>query len=202
MIHLTLFCWWGFGQVFSRVAPRFGAFDPTFSFGVVSLSLIAATLVVMLRFARALGGTPAERFARLAVALAIVDVVGEAMQFAPQLGLPVLMPEAKSSTELVVRVIWVSCEFGLRAATFVALWRSQSGADRRLPLVFFALVGAQWLLSLLAFAAATAAFGATLSALPGWGLARRAATWLCFPWMGILIWMSRRVAWGLTRPRS
>lgn len=192
-LHLTIFAWWGFVQAFVRIALRFGLSDPTFPFGVVSLGLIATSLVLIARFARAAKGTAAQDVAKLAVAFATVDLVGESAHFAPQLGLPAVMPQAHSLAELAVLTTWVSCEFGLRCATFVALWRSQQGADRRLGIVFFVLIGVQWLLVLLTFTAATSAF-AELSGMPGWALARRGANWLSFSWLPILIVLSRRVA--------
>lgn len=194
LLHLTLFIWWGFVQAFVRIAPRFGKVDPTFAFELINFGLIVVSLFVITRLARAVEGTSAQGPARVALVFAAVDVVGQSLQVAPRLGLPALMPASQTLSELGVRAAWVSCEFGLRAATFVALWRSQRGWAPQLALLFFGLVATQWLLSLLSFAGGTTAFAAAVNGLPGWGLGRRAATWLSFSWLAILIALSRRVS--------
>lgn len=193
LFHVALFAWWAAGQLYYRVVARFFWRDPTLPFGVVSLALIVTCLVLTARFAAARRGTAAAGVLRLAVALAAVDVIGEALQFAPQLGLPALIPSDKSERELWVRGLWVSCEFGLRSATFVGLWRSQRGAPRHLPLLFAALVGAQWILALLSFAHATPAYAPHLDAAPLL-LLFKLVPFLSFTWLALLIWLSHRVS--------
>lgn len=197
VFHLTLLCWWAFVQVYYRVAPRFVKADPSFVMGIVSLGLIAVALLVTAQFARSRRGTASQTAARVAVALAVVDLLGETLQFAPRLGFPALLPSDGSTTELIVRGVWVSCEFAMRSAVFVALWRAQADLDPRLAQLFFALVALSFVATSISFARSMGPYQALFKALPFGALAGKLSLPLCLLWLALLVYLSRRAATGL-----
>jgi hypothetical protein len=197
LFHLSLLSWWAFVQLYYRVVPRFVKADPSFWMGVVSLGLIATALVVTTQFARGRRGTASETAARIAMALAVVDLIGETLQFAPRLGLPALMPSDKSTTELLVRGTWASCEFAMRIAMFVALWRAQADVDKRIVIAFFALIGVNILAAAISFLRSLGPFTEWGNALPLGALAVKVALPISLFWMAILVYLSRRAASGL-----
>jgi hypothetical protein len=196
VFHASLLAFWAFVQVFHRAAPSSVVAVSKLPFGIASLVLIVAALVVTTHFALGQRGTPAGRAARVAVVLAVIDVVCEALQFAPALGLPAFMPSGRDLTEFAVRAVWVSCEFAMRSAVLVALWRVQTGADRRFIFAFFGLVSVHWVVAMISFARATEAFAAwwNAQALVPWLL--RTGPWLGMAWLSILVWFSYRAASG------
>jgi hypothetical protein len=196
VFHASLLAFWAFVQVFHRIAPGAVVAVSKVPFGVASLLLIVAALVVTTRFALGQRGTPAGRVATVAVVLAAIDVVCEALQFAPALGLPALMPDGRDLTEFAVRAIWVSCEFAMRSAVLVALWRVQTGADRRSAIAFFGLVSVHWVVAMISFARGTEAFAAWWNAQAFVPHLLRGGPWLGMAWLSILVWLSYRVASG------
>src|SRR6187551_3263398 len=86
LFHFALLSWWIFVQFYYYVVMRFVKADPSFPMGIVSLCLIVTALLVTARFARGLRGTASETAARIAMVLAVIDVIGETLQFAPRLG--------------------------------------------------------------------------------------------------------------------
>lgn len=195
--HFALLSWWAFVQLYYRIAPRFVKADPTFWMGVVSLGLIALALVLTTRFARGRRGTASESAARVAAALAVVDLVGETLQFAPRLGLPALMPSDKSTTELLVRGTWASCEFAMRGAMFIALWRAQADVDRRIVALFCTLIGVNYLAAALSFLRALGPFTEFWRGLSATAPAGKLALEISIFWMAILVYLSWRAARGL-----
>jgi hypothetical protein len=198
VFHLALFTWWAFSLVYFHVVRRLilPSVDPTLPFGVISLTFIVMALVVTTHFALNRRGTAAQNLAWVAVALAAIDMLGETLQFGPQLGLPALVPSGKDMTELWVRGIWASCEFAMRSAVFVALWRSQTGAERRMRSLFFGLVGVHWVLAMISFARDTEPYAAWWSTQAGVRILIRLSPLIGLAWMGLLVWLSRRVAYG------
>lgn len=199
VFHLVLLASWAVVQLYYRVVSRFVTMDQVFWFGVMSWCLIAAAPFMVLRFARERRGTSAASMAYAAVGFAIVDLVGETLQFAPQLGLPALVPSDKGLTELVVRGIWVSCEFLLRSAVFVALWRSQAGAPKLVSYAFFGLVATHWVGAMIAFLSVTAQFASWWNNQPAAMLLVRVGWVQGLTWLSILIWLNRRVVLGQYR---
>ncbi len=196
VFHSSLLAFWVFVQVFHRVAPRSAVAVSKLPLGVASLLLIIASLIVTSVFARGQRGKPAEGIARVAVVLAGIDVICEALQLSPELGLPAFMPDKHDFTEFVVRAVWVSCEFAMRSAVFVALWRVQSGADRRYAYAFFGLVTLHWVLAMISFAKGTDSFAAWWNAQTAVLQLLRLGPWLGMAWLSILVWLSYRVASG------
>lgn len=197
--HAVLFTWWVLSQVWYRVAARLGMGEPALPAGAVNLAIIVTALVVMLRFALGRRGTAAGGFAGLAAAMAAVDVIGETLQFAPLVGLPAFMPGDKSTVELLVRLIWVTCEFVMRTSIFVALWRSQTGAPWIWPRLFAGLAGVHWVISVLAFARSTATFAPWWDAHAGLSRLLRVGPLLGLAWLLLIVLVNRRVA-RLSRP--
>jgi hypothetical protein len=103
------------------------------------------------------------------------------------------MPEGHDLTEFVVRVFWVSCEFAMRSAVFLALWRLQTSADRRWALAFFGLVAVHWVVAIISFARATEAYTAWWNAQPVALLLLRVSPWLGISWLAILVSLNHRV---------
>lgn len=196
VFHLALLSWWTFVQVYYRVAPRFVS-AAVFPMAVVSFALIVIALVVTAQFARGRRGTASETAAQVAVALAVVDLIGETLQFAPRLGFPALLPNDKSTTELVVRGIWASGEFAMRCAMFVALWRAQAGVDKRIVLLFFTLIGVNYLASAISFLRGLGPFTAYWNAAPLGNLAAKIALPISPLWLAFIVYLSRRAASGL-----
>lgn len=195
VFHSAVLASWVVVQLYYRVVVRFAAMDQVFWFGVMSWCLIAAAPFVILNFARGRQGTSAT-FAYLGVAFALADLLGETLQFAPQFGLPALMPSDKGMAELVVRSVWVSCEFSLRSVVFIALWRSQVGASKWVWQAFFGLVALHWVGSILLFFRATEAYAAWWSNVPVVPLFSRFGWVLALTWMSLLVWLNRRVTVG------
>ena len=197
VFHLTLLSWWTFVQLYYRIVLRFVKSDPSFWMGVVSLGLIAAALIVTARFARGRRNTASETAARVAVALAVVDLIGETLQFVPRLGLPALLPSDKSTSELLLRGAWFTCEYAMRCAMFVALWRAQANVDKRLVGLFFGLIGMNYLTTWIAFVRSMGPFTEFGNALPLGSLLAKINLPMSLLWLGILVYLSRRVARGL-----
>ena len=194
-MHLGVSASWLANLLYYRVVMRFVTLNPGLWFGVMSWCLVAAAPLLILRFARERRGTPAATLAYIGVALAIVDLVGETLQFAPQLGLPALMPSDKDMTELVVRSVWVCCEFLMRGVVFLALWRCQVG-NKLVLYGFFGLVATHWVSAMVSFLRATEQYAAWWSNVPAAALLVRVGWMLSLLWMSLLVWLSYRVASG------
>jgi len=197
VFHLTLLSWWAFVQFYYRVVQRFVKGDPAFVMGIVSLGLIVTALIVTTQFARGCRGTRSQTAARLAVALAVVDLIAETLQFAPRLGFPAVLPSDGSTNELLLRGIWVSCEFAMRGAVFVALWRAQADVDPSVVRLFVALVGVSYLATSISFARSMGPFQPFFNAIPFGALAGKVSLPICLLWLGVLVYLSRRAASGL-----
>jgi hypothetical protein len=193
---MAVFASWVVVQLYYRVVVRFATMDQVFWFGVMSWCLIAVAPFVTLRFAQGQHGTRAATAAYVGVALAVVDLVGETLQFMPQLGLPALMPSDKGMTELVVRGLWVSCEFLMRSAVFVALWRCQVGAPRVVLFAFVGLVATHWVGAMISFLRVTEPYVAWWNGVPASAILVRGGWLLALTWMSLLVWLSYRVVTG------
>jgi hypothetical protein len=200
VFHSLLWTWWASVQFYYRVLMRRMPIDTAFWFGIVSWCLIATALVLFTRFARGRRGTPAAAFAQAAVVFALIDLIGETLQFAPQLGLPSVIPSDKSSTELLVRAVWVSCEFSLRISMFIALWRSQVGCNKFVRYAFLGLVLTQWASALLSSIPGNGHDPAWWTTQPVIPLLVRGSAALALMWLGLLICVNRRVARGGPTP--
>src|SRR5688500_9754132 len=73
VFHASLLAFWAFVQVFHRAAPSSVVAVSKLPFGIASLVLIVAALVVTTHFALGQRGTPAGSAARVAVVLAVID---------------------------------------------------------------------------------------------------------------------------------
>jgi hypothetical protein len=196
VFHLALFSWWAFVQVIYHVVLRFVKADPALLVDSVNLGLTVAAVVVTLRFAEGARGTAAESAARFVVGFALVDLVADLLQFAPRLGLPEIIPSDKSSTELLVRCVWVACEFSLRSATFVTLRRAQAGVDARLALAFFALIGLNCVTTAVSFARSSGSATAYWNAQPFAARLVQISPLVSLAWLTILVFLSWRLAFG------
>lgn len=185
-----------FVQFYYRVVQRFVKTDPAFPMAVVSLGLIVAALIMTTQFARGRQGTPSQTAARVAVVLAGVDLVAETLQFAPQLGFPALLPSDGSGRELLLRGLWVSCEFAMRCAMFIALWRAQANLDRGIAKLFFALIALSYLSTSIAFGRSMGGFRDFFNALPFGALAAKMSLPICTLWLALIVYVSRRAASG------
>src|SRR6187551_2553983 len=121
VFHLALLSWWTFVQFYFRVVAHFVKFE--LPVDLVNFIFIAIAPIVTTHFALGQRGTPSQTAARVVVVLAALDLLGELLQSAPHLGLPAIVPTDKGAAELLVRGIWVTCEFAMRGAMFIALFR-------------------------------------------------------------------------------
>ena len=196
VFHLALLSWWLFVLICYYVVLRFVKVDPAFPLGVVSLGMIVTALIVFTRFARGRRGTASETAARVAAALAIVDVIGESLQFAPRLGFPIVIPGDGSTAELVVRLVWASCEYSMRVAMFLALWRAQPELDKRLVRLFFALIGVNYLATWIAFTRAAGPLREFWSDVRLATLIGKLNMPMGLLWLSIIVYLSWRLARG------
>jgi len=194
VFHLALLSWWTFVQFYFRVVAHFVKFE--LPVDLVNFIFIAIAPIVTTHFALGQRGTPSQTAARVVVVLAALDLLGELLQSAPHLGLPAIVPSDKGAAELLVRGVWVTCEFAMRGAMFIALFRAQADVDKRLVALFFVLLGVNYLATSLSFLRAIGPFTALGNALPLGSLAAKISIPMSPLWLSLIVYLNGRLARG------